>query len=70
VLPALDDVSVPTLLIAGTRDEARHRESQDAARRMPTAAFFELVGQDHASSLMPVDQVTDLLRTWLEAVDA
>ena len=66
----LDDVSVPTLLIAGTRDVERHRESRDAARRMPTAAFFELVGQDHASSLMPVDQVTDLLRTWLEALDA
>jgi len=66
----LDDVTVPTLLIAGTRDEARHRESQDAARRMPAAAFFELVGQDHASSLQPVDQVTDLLRTFLESVDA
>jgi pimeloyl-ACP methyl ester carboxylesterase len=66
----LDLVRVPTLLLAGTRDVARHRESQDAARRMPEAAFFELVGQDHASSLAPVDQVTDLLRTYLEAVDA
>ena len=66
----LDSVRVPTLLLAGTRDVARHRESQDAARRMPEAAFFELVGQDHASSLAPVDQVTDLLRTYLEAVDA
>ncbi|MCJ0701926.1 alpha/beta hydrolase [Frigoribacterium faeni] len=66
----LDSVTVPTLLLAGTRDVDRHRESQEAARRMPAAAFYSLVGQDHASSLLPVDQVTDLLRTYLEAVDA
>jgi len=37
---------------------------------MPAAVFYSLVGQDHASSLLPVDQVTDLLRTFLETVDA
>ena len=66
----LDSVTVPTLLLAGTRDVDRHRESQEAARRMPAAVFYSLVGQDHASSLLPVDQVTDLLRTFLETVDA
>ncbi|WP_286344540.1 hypothetical protein [Frondihabitans sucicola] len=33
---------------------------------MAHASFFELIGQDHGSSLLPVDEVTDLIRTFLE----
>jgi pimeloyl-ACP methyl ester carboxylesterase len=59
-------ITVPTLLLAGTKDPDRYRQSQEAARRMATASFFELVGQDHSSSLLPVDDVTDLVRTFVE----
>lgn len=59
-------ITVPTLLLAGTHDPDRLRQSREAARRMATASFFELIGQDHGSSLLPVDEVTDLVRTFLE----
>lgn len=59
-------ISVPTLLLAGTDDPDRYRQSQEAARRMPVASFFELIGQDHGSSLLPVDDITDLVRTFIE----
>ena len=44
------------------------QQAQEAARRMPHASFFELIGQDHASSLLPVDDVTDLIRTFQETL--
>jgi len=69
-LAVLAGVRTPTLLMAGTRDERRARHSQQAAKVMPDARFSWLEGQDHGSSLLPVDEVTDLLRTFLEAVDA
>lgn len=69
-LDRLAEVRVPTLLLAGDRDEVRARHSQEAAKVMPDARFFSLVGQDHGSTLLPVDEVTDLVRTFLEAVDA
>lgn len=69
-LDAASRITVPTLLIAGTDDTTRYRQSQEAARRMPDARFFELIGQDHGSSLLPVDEVTDLVRTFVEIVDA
>jgi pimeloyl-ACP methyl ester carboxylesterase len=59
-------ITVPTLLLAGTDDPDRLRQSREAARRMATASFFELIGQDHGSSLLPVDEITDLLRTFVE----
>ncbi|GAA4678040.1 alpha/beta fold hydrolase [Frondihabitans cladoniiphilus] len=62
-------ITVPTLLLAGTDDPDRYRQSQEAARRMAHGSFFELVGQDHASSLLPVDEVTDLIRTFLESLN-
>lgn len=65
-MEATAKIDVPTLLIAGTDDVKRYRQSQEAARRMPRARFFELVGQDHGSSILPVDEVTDLIRTFLE----
>ena len=60
------EIGVPTLLLAGTDDPDRYRQSQEAARRMPHGSFFELIGQDHGSSLLPVDEVTDLIRTFVE----
>ncbi|AMM21946.1 hypothetical protein AX769_19620 [Frondihabitans sp. PAMC 28766] len=63
-------IVVPTLLLAGTNDVDRFRQSQEAARRTAHGSFFELVGQDHASSLLPVDDVTDLIRTFLEMQDS
>lgn len=61
-------IEVPTLLLAGTDDPERYQQAQEAARRMPRASFFELIGQDHASSLLPVDDVTDLIRTFQETL--
>ncbi len=61
-------IEVPTLLLAGTDDPERYQQAQEAARRMPNASFFELIGQDHASSLLPVDDVTDLIRTFQETL--
>ncbi|RKR72986.1 alpha/beta fold hydrolase [Frondihabitans australicus] len=63
-------ITVPTLLLAGTDDPDRYRQSQEAARRMARGSFFELIGQDHASSLLPVDDVTDLIRTFQESLVA
>lgn len=59
-------IQVPTLLIAGTHDHPRYEQSQSAAKRMPRGAFFDLVGQDHSSSLLPADEVCDLIRTYIE----
>lgn len=59
-------ITVPTLLIAGTDDVDRFRQSQEAARRMADGRFFDLVDQDHASSLLPVDDVVDLVRTFTD----
>lgn len=59
-------ITVPSLLIAGTHDHPRYEQSQAAAKRMPSAAFFDLVEQDHSSSLLPVDEVSDLIRTYVE----
>lgn len=59
-------ITVPTLLLAGTDDPDRFRQSREAAKRMATASFFELIGQDHSSSLLPVDEVCDLIRTYVE----
>ncbi len=69
-MAATASIAVPTLLLAGTDDTRRYEQSQEAAKRMPHGRFFELVGQDHGSSLLPVDEVTDLVRTFLELVAA
>jgi pimeloyl-ACP methyl ester carboxylesterase len=69
-MAATASIDVPTLLLAGTDDTGRYEQSQEAAKRMPNGRFFELVGQDHGSSLLPVDEVTDLVRTFTELVAA
>lgn len=69
-LEILAQVTTPTLLLAGTRDDDRHRQAQQAARVMPRASFYSLVGYHHGSSLAPVDEITDLVRTLIETTDA
>lgn len=69
-LEAASRIQVPTLLVAGTFDTGRIDEARAAAKVMPFARFVELEGQDHGSSLLPVDEVTDLVRTFVEMQEA
>ncbi|WP_345152111.1 alpha/beta fold hydrolase [Arthrobacter ginkgonis] len=63
VLPQL---RLPALLLAGTRDGQRLRESRHAAELMPNARFVELPGRTHAGTLSPAGPVLEHLVPFLE----
>jgi pimeloyl-ACP methyl ester carboxylesterase len=46
----------PALLLAGSEDVDRYRDSQRAAMLMPNATFVGLPGRDHGSTLRPADE--------------
>jgi len=52
-------ISVPALLLAGTRDTARLEDSRRAAELMPDARVVELPGRDHGTTLFPAQPVLD-----------
>jgi len=62
---ALRAMATPALLLAGTEDFQRHAESREAAALMPNARFGELAGRTHSSSLVPVAEITGLMRGFI-----
>lgn len=46
-------IATPALLMAGTKDHARHTDSRRAAELMPNARFVELPGRNHGGTLVP-----------------
>lgn len=59
---ALTGITVPTLLMAGTRDRERLVDSQRAAELIPGARCVELPGRNHGTTLVPAQPV---LEVWL-----
>lgn len=66
----LHQLRVPTLLLAGTRDGARLRDSLRAAELMPDARAVELPGRTHGGTLFPPREILDELLPFIRAVDA
>ncbi|WP_149957861.1 alpha/beta fold hydrolase [Zafaria cholistanensis] len=62
----LPQLRLPALLLAGTRDGQRLRESRQAADLMPNARFVELPGRTHAGTLAPAGPVLGHLVPFLE----
>lgn len=63
--PLLHQLTMPALLMAGTRDPARLEESRHAATVMPNARFIELPGRTHAGTLHPSGDVLEHLVPFL-----
>ncbi|WP_186759242.1 MULTISPECIES: alpha/beta fold hydrolase [Arthrobacter] len=55
-------ITVPALLMAGTRDPERLADSRRASVLMPNATLVELPGRDHGRTLVPAQPV---LEVWL-----
>jgi pimeloyl-ACP methyl ester carboxylesterase len=60
-------LTVPTLLMAGTRDPQRFEDSRRAAEIMPNARFVALPGRTHAGTLAPAGPILDELLPFLRA---
>ncbi|GHG44805.1 alpha/beta hydrolase [Sinomonas cellulolyticus] len=60
-------LSLPALLMAGTRDPQRLADSRRAAELMPNARFVELPGRTHAGTLAPAGPILDELIPFLRS---
>lgn len=58
-------LTLPALLMAGTRDPQRLADSRRAAELMPNARFVELPGRTHAGTLAPAGPILDELVPFL-----
>ncbi len=70
--PAIPDsdmaaISIPSLLMAGTKDRGRVEDSQAAAQLMPNARFVELPGRNHGTTLVPPGPI---LAEWLPFLES
>jgi pimeloyl-ACP methyl ester carboxylesterase len=70
--PGIEDARVAeletsTLLLAGTLDDRRYRDSELAARLMPHAEFHALPGRNHGNTLRPADEVLDIVIPFLRS---
>lgn len=61
----LPSIQTPSLLLAGTNDRGRYRDSERAAALMPHARFEPLPGRGHGDTLFPSGPVLDLVRPFL-----
>jgi pimeloyl-ACP methyl ester carboxylesterase len=66
----LAQLTLPALLMAGTRDPQRLLDSRRAAEIMPHARFVELPGRTHAGTLAPAGPVLAELVPFLRAASA
>lgn len=66
----LKELAVPALLLAGTEDGSRFRDSQRAATLMPEARFEALPGRDHGRTLTPSAEVLQLVEPFLAQMSA
>ncbi|GAB3284164.1 alpha/beta hydrolase [Sinomonas notoginsengisoli] len=60
-------LTLPALLMAGTRDPQRLADSRRAAELMPNARLVELPGRTHAATLAPAGPILDELVPFLRA---
>ncbi|APF41291.1 alpha/beta hydrolase [Neomicrococcus aestuarii] len=63
---ALAHLTMPALLMAGTRDEPRFSEAREAATIMPNAEFVALEGRTHGQTLFPNQEILDAVLPFLE----
>lgn len=61
----LQSIPTRTLLLAGTKDRLRYRDSERAAALMPDAQFHALPGKDHERTLHPATEVLEHVRPFL-----
>jgi pimeloyl-ACP methyl ester carboxylesterase len=66
---ALESMSMPVLLFAGSDDPVPLRESSVAARRLPDSRLVKLEGETHASAIMKHETVLNLVSGLLANVD-
>lgn len=62
----LERFALPVLLLAGTEDHPRARDSRIAADLIPGAAFRALAGRNHGTTLVPADEVLEAVLPFLE----
>jgi pimeloyl-ACP methyl ester carboxylesterase len=67
---AVAGISLPALLLAGTRDTERLADSRRAAELMPHAQLVELPGRNHGTTVVPVQPVLDEWLPFLAGVRA
>lgn len=67
---AVAAISIPALLLAGSRDAARLADSRRAAELMPHAKLVELPGRNHGTTLVPAQPVLDEWLPFLAGVRA
>ena len=66
----LDEITVPVLLLTGEFDEARPETVEGFADLVPDARFVVIPGVAHASASRAPDLYRDLVRSFLDEVDA
>lgn len=65
-LEELSGLRVPTLLLAGTRDQPRFEHNKAMARTMPDARLVPLVGRTHGGTLYPIEPAAGAIGDFLE----
>ncbi|MGO4807403.1 alpha/beta fold hydrolase [Arthrobacter sp. 2MCAF15] len=61
----LRTMATPTLLLAGTEDPLRYRDSERAAQLMPNAQFRALPGRNHGQTLIPASPVLNMVNSFI-----
>ncbi|UKA61107.1 alpha/beta fold hydrolase [Arthrobacter sp. FW306-04-A] len=61
----LRKIDLPTLLLAGTEDPPRQRDSERTARLMPKAKFHALPGRTHGQTLIPANPVLNMVNSFI-----
>lgn len=64
----LATIATPALLLAGSQDTDRARDSLRASRLMPNARYVELPGRNHGSTLVPPGPVLEHWLPFLQSV--
>ncbi|WP_258134091.1 MULTISPECIES: alpha/beta fold hydrolase [unclassified Arthrobacter] len=63
-LNQLAEITVPTLLLIGTRDQPRFEQNKIMARAMPNARMVALAGRTHGSTLYPIEPVVSAIENF------
>ena len=66
--PDLPDMTMPILLLAGTRDEA-HSALKDATNNLPNATFASLPGLDHIAAFVQRDLILEHVTKFLALLE-
>ena len=65
----LEKISVPTLVLAGSKDIIRENHTRHIARHIPNSELQILQGEGHASYVMKSKKIYGILRPFIDRID-